>query len=116
MTLGRLAGPIRGASSSRALIAVGHRLRAPFLKFARRGAARATESHETANQLPDLPATLGPDPTLQPAGPTPRRFPSPRIGVYSWTRFESRVAFGGTNVDADGITESRRKDMSGRAT
>ncbi|MGP8076427.1 MAG: hypothetical protein ACLP8Y_06835, partial [Thermoplasmata archaeon] len=40
-----------------------------------------------------------------PMVPTPRRFPSPRFGDYSRTRFESRLAFGGPdegeNKDAE---------------
>ncbi|HKM53011.1 MAG TPA: hypothetical protein VJY33_06330 [Isosphaeraceae bacterium] len=67
-------------------------------------AASATESHETTNPFPDLPAIRGPDARPQPPrprGPTARRFPRPRFGDYSRTRFESRVAFGGPDEDED---------------
>ena len=66
--------------------------------------ASATESHETANPFPDLPAIHGPDASPQPArphGPTARSYPRPRFGDYSRTRFESRVAFGGPDEDED---------------
>ena len=66
-------------------------------------AASATECHEAANPFPDLPAIHGPDARPQPprpAGPETRRFPRPRFGDYSRTRFESRVAFGGPDEDA----------------
>jgi hypothetical protein len=73
-------------------------------------AASATESdrHETANQFPDLPAIQPPDASPQPARPI-RRFPSPRFGDYSRTRFESRVAFGGPDEDADGVATPARQ-------
>ena len=69
-------------------------------------AASATESDslETANPFPDLPATRGSDAApkpSRPAGPIARRFPSPRFGDYSRTRFESRVAFGGPDEGED---------------
>jgi hypothetical protein len=69
-------------------------------------AASATESdsHETANPFPDLPAMRGPDANPRQARPcvrTTRRFPSPRFGDYSRTRFESRVAFGGPDEGED---------------
>jgi hypothetical protein len=67
-------------------------------------AASATESHETANPFPDLPAIRGSDESPQPARPAasiPRRFPSPSFGDYSRTRFESRVAFGGPDEGED---------------
>jgi hypothetical protein len=69
-------------------------------------AASATErdSPETANPFPDLPAISGTDASPQPAcprGPTSRRFPSPRFGDYSRTRFEPRVAFGGPDEGED---------------
>ncbi len=69
-------------------------------------AASATESdsHETANPFPDLTAIRGPDARPQPPrprGPTPRSYPRPRFGDYSRTRFESRVAFGGPDEDAE---------------
>jgi hypothetical protein len=41
----------------------------------------------------------------RPGGPTPRRFPSPRFGDYSRTRFESRVAFGGPDEGEDAEDE-----------
>jgi hypothetical protein len=69
-------------------------------------AASATESQETANPFPelDLPAIRGPDaipPPSHPVGPARRRFPTPRFGDYSRTRFESRVAFGGPDESED---------------
>ena len=61
-------------------------------------ALSATESHESVNPFPDLPAIrgfdAGPEPS-HPRAPASRRFPSSRFGDYSRTRFESRVAFGG---------------------
>jgi hypothetical protein len=42
-------------------------------------------------------------------GPTPRRFPTPRFGDYSRTRFESRVAFGGPDEDAEEIATPTRQ-------
>jgi len=67
----------------------------------------------TANPFPDLPAIRGPDASPLPArpfGPTPCRFPRPRFGDYSRTRFESRVAFGGPDEDAEELlaTPARR--------
>jgi hypothetical protein len=69
-------------------------------------AASATESDspETANPFPDLPAIRGPDASAQsacPPAPLARRFPRPRFGDYSRTRFESRVAFGGPDEIED---------------
>jgi len=67
-------------------------------------AASATESAETANPFPDLPAIRGPELSQKPAGPVgpvPRRVSSPRFGDYSRTRFESRVAIGGADADED---------------
>jgi len=67
-------------------------------------AASATECHETANPFPDLPAIRGPDAmpqTPRPAEPIARRYPSPRFGDYSRTRFESRVTFGGLDEAED---------------
>ena len=65
-------------------------------------AASETESdtHEAANPFPDLPTIRGPHASPQPARPI-GRFPSPRFGDYSRTRFESRVAFGGPGEDAE---------------
>jgi hypothetical protein len=62
----------------------------------------ATSAHSAfhANPFPDLPAIRGSDVGLQPARPV-RRFPSPRFGDYSRTRFESRVAFGGPDEGED---------------
>ena len=67
-------------------------------------APQASESHETANPFPDLPASRGPAASPQevrPAVPITRRFPRPRFGDYSRTRFESRVAFGGPDEDVE---------------
>jgi hypothetical protein len=69
-------------------------------------AASATESdsRETANPFPDLPAFRVPEESLQlarPGVPATRRFPSPRFGDYSRTRFESRVALGGPDGGED---------------
>ena len=77
-------------------------------------AASATESDspETANPFPDLPAIRVPYASLEPArpaGPTGRQFPSPRFGDYSRTRFESRVAFGGPDEDAVGVATPSRQ-------
>jgi hypothetical protein len=66
--------------------------------------AQSASEIDAANPFPDLPAIRGYDPSPQsarPAGPVPRRFPSPRFGDYSRTRFESRVAFGGPDGDED---------------
>jgi len=74
-------------------------------------AASATECHEAANPFPDLPAIHGPDARPQPprpAGPETRRFPRPRFGDYSRTRFESRVAFGGPDEDTGEEPATRR--------
>ncbi|MGA8092569.1 MAG: hypothetical protein WB984_08795 [Thermoplasmata archaeon] len=61
-----------------------------------------------ANPFPDLPAIRGPDASPRPArprGPITRRFPSPRFGDYSRTRFESRVACGGPDEGEDAEDE-----------
>ncbi len=77
-------------------------------------AASATESdrHETANPFPDLPSIRGsaasPQPA-RPAAPATHRFPSPHFGDYSRTRFESRVAFGGPDEDAEELATSTRQ-------
>jgi hypothetical protein len=74
--------------------------------------ATESDSHETANPFPDLPAIRGPDTSLKPArprGPTPCRFPNPRFGDYSRTRFESRVAFGGPDEEAAEVAAPRRR-------
>ncbi len=81
-------------------------------------AAGATDSHETANPSPDLPEIRGPHVGPQPArpcDPITSRLPSPRFGDDLWTRFESRVAFGGPDdnegEDAEGgeiATPTRR--------
>jgi len=66
----------------------------------------------SANPFPDLPAIRGPDASPQPGrpvSPTTHRFPSPRFGDYSRTRFESRVAFGGPDEDAEGVTTPTRQ-------
>ncbi len=82
-------------------------------------AASATESHETANPFPDVPAIRGSDPSPLPArprGPAPRSYPRPGFGDYSRTRFESRVAFGGPDEgegeDAE-ETIARSSNVSG---
>jgi hypothetical protein len=77
-------------------------------------AASATASSETANPFPDLPAIRGSDVGRQPShpcDPTTRRFPRPRFGDYSRTRFESRVAFGGPDEseDADEVATPTRQ-------
>jgi hypothetical protein len=74
--------------------------------------ASVTESHETANPFPDLPAIRGAEAKPQPprpAEPATRRFPSPRFGDYSRTRFESRVAFGGPDEDAEEVATPTRQ-------
>ncbi len=66
--------------------------------------AQSASEIDAPNPFPDLPAIHGPDAALRPprpCSPTPRRFPRPRFGGYSRTRFESRVAFGGPD-DGDG--------------
>jgi hypothetical protein len=66
--------------------------------------ARSASAIDAANPFPDLPAIRGSDAnpkTARPAVPIARRFPSPRFGDYSRTRFESRVAFGGPDEDED---------------
>jgi len=67
-------------------------------------AMSAQSASNEANPFPDLPAIRGPDAGPQPprpTGPATRRFPSPRFGDYSRTRFESRVAFGGPDEGED---------------
>src|SRR5208283_4481846 len=66
--------------------------------------AQSASVIDAANPFPDLPAIRGSDASpkpVGPAGPDTRRFPSPRFGDYSRTRFESRVAFGGPDEDED---------------
>jgi len=82
--------------------------------------ASATEndSREIANPFPDLPTIRGADASPQPPRPA-QRFPRPRFGDYSRTRFESRVAFGGSNADGEEIATPTRQFslleiMSGR--
>ncbi len=77
-------------------------------------ALSATGTTSTANPFPDEPATYGAeavDEPSRPVAPTPHRFPSPRFGDYSRTRFESRVAFGGPddNEDAAEVTTPTRQ-------
>ncbi len=67
-------------------------------------AMSAQSASNESNPFPDPPAIRGPDASprpARPAGPVSRRFPSPRFGDYSRTRFESRVAFGGPDEDAE---------------
>ncbi len=66
--------------------------------------AQSASEVAAANPFPDLPAIRGPDACpeqARSAAPTTRRFPSPRFGDYSRTRFESRVAFGGPDEGED---------------
>jgi len=63
--------------------------------------ATSAQSAYNANPFTDLPAIRGPDTRLSSAHPKARRFPSPRFGDYSRTRFESRVAFGGPDESED---------------
>jgi hypothetical protein len=77
-------------------------------------AASATESdsRETANPFPDVPAIRGSDANPGPGcpyGPTPRRFPSPHFDDCSRTRFESRAAFGGPDENAEEIAAPTRQ-------
>ena len=77
-------------------------------------AASATESDssETANPFPDLPAIRRPETSTQPSrprGPAPRSIPRPRFGDYSRTRFESRVAFGGPDEHAEEVATPTRQ-------
>jgi hypothetical protein len=74
--------------------------------------ATSAQSAYNANPFPDLPAIRGPDASSQPARPCvpiARRFPSPRFGDYSRTRFESRVAFGGPDEDAEEVATPTRQ-------
>ncbi len=74
--------------------------------------ATSALSASNANPFPDLPAIRGPDTGPQPAplvAPPARRFPSPRFGDYSRTRFESRVAFGDPEEDAEEIATPTRQ-------
>jgi len=69
--------------------------------------ATSAQSAFNANPFPDLPAIRGADASSRPAGlasPTIRRFPTPRFGDCSRTRFESRVAFGGPD-ESDEVGE-----------
>jgi hypothetical protein len=64
--------------------------------------ATSAQSAFSANPFPEIdrPAICGPG--AMPLASRPlRRFPSPRFGDYSRTRFESRVAFGGTDEGED---------------
>ncbi len=66
--------------------------------------AQSASEIDATNPFPDLPAIRGHDttsPPARPSGPTPPRFPSPRFGDYSRTRFESRVAFGGPDENSE---------------
>ena len=66
--------------------------------------AQSASVIDAANPFPDLPAIRGSDASpkpVGPAGPDTRRFPSPRFGDYSRTRFESRVASGGPDEGED---------------
>ena len=62
--------------------------------------AQSASAIDVANPFPDLPAIRGPTVSLQLTRPA-RRFPSPRFGDYSRTRFESRIAFGGPDESED---------------
>src|SRR5271157_2350787 len=75
--------------------------------------ATSAQSASNANPFPDLdlPAIRGSDASpkpVGPAGPDTRRFPSPRFGDYSRTRFESRVAFGDSDEDELIATPTRQ--------
>ena len=74
--------------------------------------ATSAQSAFNANPFPDLPAIRGADASSRPAGlasPTIRRFPTPRFGDCSRTRFESRVAFGGLDEDAQEVAVPCRR-------
>ncbi len=74
--------------------------------------AQSASEIDATNPFPDLPAIRGHDttsPPARPSGPTPPRFPSPRFGDYSRTRFESRVAFGDPEEDAVEIATPTRQ-------
>jgi hypothetical protein len=62
--------------------------------------AHSASAIDAANPFPDRPAIRGNDASPQPPRPA-RRFPTPRFGDYSRTRFESRVAFGGADETED---------------
>jgi hypothetical protein len=79
--------------------------------------AQSASAIDATNPFPelDLPAIRGPDTRPQPArpcGPATRRFPSPRFGDYSRTRFESRVAFGGPDEDAEDFIATPTRQFS----
>jgi hypothetical protein len=64
--------------------------------------AQSASAIDAANPFPEInrPASRRPGASPQPPRPS-RRFPSPRFGDYSRTRFESRVAFGGSDEGED---------------
>ena len=75
-------------------------------------ALSATESHETANPFPDLPAIHeagASPPATRPRDPISRWRPRPRVGDYSRTRFESRVLFRDQDEDAEEIATPTRQ-------
>ncbi len=76
-------------------------------------AQRASEFH-AANPFPklDLPAireAVASPPSARPRDPTSRWRPRPRVGDYSRTRFESRIAFPDLNEDAEEIAAPTRQ-------
>ncbi|MGA7476723.1 MAG: hypothetical protein WBW47_05830 [Thermoplasmata archaeon] len=69
---------------------------------------QSASNADAANPFPDLPAIRGSDatpPSFRPCSPSNCRFPRPRFGDYSRTRFESRVAFGGPDEGEDAEDE-----------
>jgi len=73
--------------------------------------ATSAQSAFNANPFPDLPAIRGPAAGLRTAPPA-CTFPSPRFGDYSRTRFESRVAFGGQDEDAEETVATPTRQFS----
>jgi len=70
--------------------------------------ATSAQSAFNANTFPDVPANQGLAASPQTAPPA-RTFPSPRFGDYSRTRFESRVAFGDLDEDAEEVATPVRQ-------
>jgi len=77
--------------------------------------AQSASEIDAANPFPELPAFRRPDASPQaprPRGSTPRSYPRPRFGDYSRTRFESRVAFGGPEEDAEELINAPTRQFS----
>jgi len=75
-------------------------------------AMSAQSASNAANPFPDLPAIRGSEASpaaARPRGPVTRSYPQPRFSAYSRTRFESRVAFGPGDEDAEEIATPTRQ-------